>query len=98
MPEPALSVVRRWPRSLPQYAVGHLDRIAELEKLAGALPGLRLVGNAYHGVGLADLIREGRAAARSRCCHRAFFLHSIRENAPVSGARATTNGREAAPA
>jgi oxygen-dependent protoporphyrinogen oxidase len=65
LPEPALSVVRRWPRSLPQYAVGHLDRIAELEKLAGARPGLRLVGNAYHGVGLADLIREGRAAARS---------------------------------
>ena len=65
LPEPALAVVRRWPRSLPQYAVGHLDRIAELEKLAGALPGLRLVGNAYHGVGLADLIREGRAAARS---------------------------------
>jgi oxygen-dependent protoporphyrinogen oxidase len=50
---------------LPQYTVGHLDRIAELEALAGSWPGLRLVGNAYHGVGLPDLIREGRAAARS---------------------------------
>jgi protoporphyrinogen/coproporphyrinogen III oxidase len=65
LPEPALAIVRRWPRSLPQYTVGHLDRIAELEALAGSWPGLRLVGNAYHGVGLPDLIREGRAAARS---------------------------------
>jgi len=65
LPEPALSLVRRWPRSLPQYTVGHLDRIAELARLAGSWPGLRLVGNAYHGVGLPDLIRDGRAAAQS---------------------------------
>jgi protoporphyrinogen/coproporphyrinogen III oxidase len=65
LPEPALALVRRWPRSLPQYTVGHLERIAELEALAGGWRGLRLVGNAYHGVGLPDLIREGRAAARS---------------------------------
>ncbi len=58
-------LVRRWPRSLPQYTIGHLDRIRELESLAGAWRGLHLVGNAYHGVGLSDLIREGRAAARS---------------------------------
>ena len=58
-------LVRRWPLSLPQYTVGHLDRIRELESLAGAWRGLHLVGNAYHGVGVSDLIREGRAAARA---------------------------------
>jgi oxygen-dependent protoporphyrinogen oxidase len=58
-------LVRRWPRSLPQYTVGHLDRIRELESLAGAWQGLHLVGNAYHGVGLSDLIREGRATAKA---------------------------------
>lgn len=65
LPEAHITLVRRWPNSLPQYAVGHLDRIAELEAHAKAMPGLRLIGNAYHGVGLPDLIREGRAAARS---------------------------------
>jgi protoporphyrinogen/coproporphyrinogen III oxidase len=63
LPEAAESVVRRWPLSLPQYTVGHIDRMAELETVASCWHGLHLVGNAYHGVGLSDLIREGRAAA-----------------------------------
>lgn len=60
---PHFSVVRRWPHSLPQYAVGHLDRMARLETLATNFPGLYLVGNAYHGVGLPDMVRMGREAA-----------------------------------
>jgi oxygen-dependent protoporphyrinogen oxidase len=61
-----LTVVRRWPNSLPQYTVGHPDRVAELEAhLRSTLPGLILLGNALHGVGLPDLIRAARAAARS---------------------------------
>jgi oxygen-dependent protoporphyrinogen oxidase len=63
-PVPALTVVRRWPNSLPQYAVGHLARIAELESRLAALPGLTLLGNALHGVGIPDLIRDAREAAR----------------------------------
>jgi oxygen-dependent protoporphyrinogen oxidase len=64
LPEASETVVRRWPQSLPQYAVGHLDRMAELESLLSTVPGLYLVGSAYHGVGLPDLIRQGRATAR----------------------------------
>lgn len=64
LPEPAITLVRRWPLSLPQYAVGHLDRMAELESCVAAIPNLRLIGNAYHGVGLPDLIRQGREAAK----------------------------------
>jgi oxygen-dependent protoporphyrinogen oxidase len=64
-PVPVLTVVRRLPNSLPQYAVGHLDRIAELESRISALPGLTLLGNALHGVGLPDLIRASRSAART---------------------------------
>jgi protoporphyrinogen/coproporphyrinogen III oxidase len=63
-PVPALTVVRRWPNSLPQYAVGHPTRIAELESRLAALPGLTLLGNALHGVGIPDLIRDAREAAR----------------------------------
>ena len=64
LPQTTETVVRRWPLSMPQYAVGHLDRMAELESMVQATPGLHLVGNAYHGVGLPDLILQGRATAR----------------------------------
>ena len=64
LPQAIEAVVRRWPQSMPQYAVGHLERMAEVQSLLSAIPGLHLVGSAYHGVGLPDLIREGRATAR----------------------------------
>lgn len=64
LPEPAFSVVRRWPQSLPQYGVGHPERMAELEAWVRKQRSLWLLGNAYRGVGLPDLIRDARAAAR----------------------------------
>jgi len=64
-PPAVLTVVRRWPHSLPQYSVGHLDRAADLESRLAAYPGFTLLGNAVHGVGLPDLIRDARAAARA---------------------------------
>jgi oxygen-dependent protoporphyrinogen oxidase len=64
-PPPVLTVVRRWPHSLPQYTVGHLDRAAELQSRLAEHPGLTLLGNALHGVGLPDLIRDARQAART---------------------------------
>lgn len=63
LPEPQLTVVRRWPQSLPQYAVGHLERMKQLEERVRALGKLSLLGNGYRGVGLPDLIRDARAAA-----------------------------------
>jgi oxygen-dependent protoporphyrinogen oxidase len=63
-PNPALTTVRRWPRSLPQYAVGHLDRMAELDTRVAALGNLSLLGNAYRGVGLPDLIHNARESVR----------------------------------
>jgi len=65
LPIPVLTLVRRWPNSLPQYAVGHLERVAELESRLCALPGLTLLGNSLHGVGIPDLIRDARKAART---------------------------------
>jgi oxygen-dependent protoporphyrinogen oxidase len=64
-PEASLITVRRWPRSLPQYEVGHLERMAELDARVATLGGLALLGNSYRGVGLPDLIRAARQAARS---------------------------------
>ena len=64
-PVPALTVIRRWPNSLPQYSVGHPVRVAELESRLRAHPGLTVLGNPLHGVGLPDLVRDARQAART---------------------------------
>jgi protoporphyrinogen/coproporphyrinogen III oxidase len=53
----------RWPNSMPQYHVGHLDRVARIEKLAARWPTLALAGNAYRGVGVPQCIASGEAAA-----------------------------------
>jgi oxygen-dependent protoporphyrinogen oxidase len=50
-----------WPDSMAQYHVGHANRIAEIESRAARHPGLHLLGNAFHGVGIPDCIREARA-------------------------------------
>jgi oxygen-dependent protoporphyrinogen oxidase len=65
LPVPDFHIVRRWPRSLPQYEVGHLDRMATLDALIAGQPNLYLLGNAYHGVGLPDLIRDARKVAHT---------------------------------
>jgi oxygen-dependent protoporphyrinogen oxidase len=64
LPEPQITVVRRWPSSLPQYAVGHLERMAKLQEIVQELDGIWLLGNGYRGVGVPDLIRDARSAAR----------------------------------
>lgn len=63
LPQPHITIVRKWPSSLPQYAVGHIERIERLDALIKEMPGLHLIGNAYHGVGLPDMVRMGRSAA-----------------------------------
>jgi len=63
--EPVLSRIARWPASMPQYRVGHLARVETLERRAAALPGVHLAGGAYRGVGIADCVRSGEAAAEA---------------------------------
>jgi oxygen-dependent protoporphyrinogen oxidase len=64
LPPASVTLARRWSNSLPLYEVGHATRIAELEFRIAKLPNCGLIGNAYRGVGLPDLVRSGRAAAR----------------------------------
>jgi oxygen-dependent protoporphyrinogen oxidase len=60
---PELVEVQRWPRAMAQYAVGHRARMQRIQARLAELPGLRLVGNAYDGIGISDCIRLGRKAA-----------------------------------
>ena len=61
--DPLFVEVAKWKDSMPQYEVGHLERVNEIEKLVSELPGLALAGNAYRGAGIPDCIRSGEAAA-----------------------------------
>jgi oxygen-dependent protoporphyrinogen oxidase len=63
--EPVLTRLARWPASMPQYRVGHLARVETIERRLSALPGLALAGSAYRGVGIADCVRSGEAAAEA---------------------------------
>ena len=60
---PLWSEVVRWRASMPQYHVGHLQRVAQIESRVAQLHGLELAGNAYHGVGIPQCIHSGETAA-----------------------------------
>jgi oxygen-dependent protoporphyrinogen oxidase len=59
--EPVAVHVQRWGGGLPQYGVGHLDRVRAIER--GLPAGLAVAGSALHGVGVPACIGTGRAAA-----------------------------------
>jgi oxygen-dependent protoporphyrinogen oxidase len=63
--DPRFVEVSKWERSMPQYEVGHLDRMNEIDTLAAKLPGLALAGNSYRGAGIPDCIRSGESAAET---------------------------------
>ncbi len=66
--EPALVRVFRWPRAMPQYVLGHGERLEALQGHLARLPGLYLTGSAYGGVGLPDGIRAGMQVAERVLC------------------------------
>ena len=61
--------VQRWGGALPQYTVGHLDRVARIRADTATAPGLELAGAAYGGVGIPACIASGRASAQAVATH-----------------------------
>ena len=61
--KPIFTETARWERSMPQYEVGHLDRVKAIEDAIRELPGLVLAGNSYRGAGIPDCVRSGETAA-----------------------------------
>ncbi|TQL67185.1 protoporphyrinogen oxidase [Nocardioides albertanoniae] len=57
--------VQRWPDALPQYPVGHLDRVARIRGAVRGVPGLALAGASYDGVGIPATIGSGHRAANA---------------------------------
>ncbi len=61
--EPLFTTVAHWPRTMPQYHVGHRELVREIESLAESDPAFALAGNAFHGVGIPNCIKSGFDAA-----------------------------------
>ena len=60
---PLFTRLYRWTRQSPQYEVGHLQRVADIERLLTALPGLFVTGSGFRAIGIPDCISDGRATA-----------------------------------
>jgi protoporphyrinogen/coproporphyrinogen III oxidase len=63
--EPRFVRISRWPASMPQYTLGHDERVAAIRARLPKLPGVFFAGNSISGIGLSDCIRTGRAAAEA---------------------------------
>ena len=61
--EPLVCSIRRWHQAMPQYHVGHLSRVKEIETLISNQRGLEVAGNGYRGVGIPQCIHSGERAA-----------------------------------
>ncbi len=61
--EPQIARIARYQQAMPQYHVGHLERVQRIEAAAATLPFFELAGNAYHGVGIPDCVHSGEQAA-----------------------------------
>ena len=63
--EPVVTRVVRWNKAMPQYHVGHLERVKRIEDAMDQVDGLSLMSNALHGVGIAPVIGQaGRLASK----------------------------------
>jgi oxygen-dependent protoporphyrinogen oxidase len=60
--KPLFSRVFRWHLGMPQYTLGHLERVELIEKHSAQIPGLALAGGSYRGVGVPNCIESGERA------------------------------------
>lgn len=61
--EPMWTEITRWNRAIPQYTMGHLQRMAKVEEAERALPGLYFCANYRGGVSIGDCVKAGHATA-----------------------------------
>jgi len=62
--DPVATRFYTWPRSMPQYLVGHGERVARIQALTAQQNGLYLVSNAFEGIGIPDCVRLGKETAK----------------------------------
>lgn len=68
--KPEFTIVTRWKNAMPQYTVGHKQRLAKVRsELEADFPGVYLAGGSYDGIGLPDCIDQGESAAAQAIMH-----------------------------
>ncbi len=70
---PLAARVYKWPSSMAQYSVGHLDRLERIRQLLQETPRLTLAGNGYRGIGVPDCVRTGRESATQMLGYLGFL-------------------------
>ena len=61
--EPLFTRTHIWEKAMPQYNLGHPERLDRIDAFVGSIPGLALAGGGYRGIGIPDCIRSGEMAA-----------------------------------
>jgi oxygen-dependent protoporphyrinogen oxidase len=57
---PLMTRIFRWPKSMPQYTLGHEERLSRIEQGLAKLPGIFVIGSAYRGIGISDCVHEAQ--------------------------------------
>ena len=63
--DPQQAIIQRWPNGMPQYTIGHADRLARVDAALGDVAGLYVTGAAYRGVGLAGCVAQASRTAQA---------------------------------
>lgn len=61
--EPRRLPITRWPRAIPQYIIGHAERMRRIDAEAAKIVGLQIIGNYLHGVSIGDCLKNAKTAA-----------------------------------
>ena len=83
---PLFTSISRYPRTMPQYQVGHLDMIRSIQAQLSDFPGLYLTGNAYRGIGVPDCIKWAESAAEAMYT----FLKEKRKSADLNSVKGSS--------
>ena len=63
--KPRSAHVFRWAQAMPQYIIGHRDRVKAIRQCLTSSQGLLVTGAAYEGLGIPDCIRDGKETAKT---------------------------------
>jgi protoporphyrinogen/coproporphyrinogen III oxidase len=83
---PKFMEIHRWIQGMPQYVLGHQERISHINRLLAQCPGLYVTGAGFYGIGIPDCIREGTKVGRQ-------LIQNFSKKAPMeSGEKTPVSG------